>query len=315
MINFDKYDYHREHLTWSKEADQVEARAIEYGDSPFDGGHIDETASGQFVEDQSEAESAGHIPVRTAEPVEEGIRRKLSEQQNTKQRAQLRRENLSAGVQAEVARRKSVMGSAYPFNIKTGSLEYLNSNNRSSQIYAQLLKTSVDAELHDREQFEGTVAQALCAYLGAGNAKYMCFGWKSCEDEEQPKRVKLRIEQLQAQSGEWAWNPGQNFPNDPPPKLAKDLGLDVVAWLPMPDSRMGQIFAIAQCATGLTDWENKFHDVSWGRLRNWIRPLPDNWCVRCFAVPFHIPNNARWQEIGGDAGFLLDRARLTLLLQ
>jgi hypothetical protein len=315
MIDFDRWQFHREQTKWSTEADFVEARALEYGEFPFDGGHVDEIATGQFVEDQSEHESAGHLPIRLAEPVEEGIRRKLTEQLESKQRAHLRREDLSAGVQAELWRRQSLMGSAYPFNIKNGSLELSNNETRSSKIYAQLLKTSVDAERADRELFEGTVAAALCAYLGKEKAKHMCFGWRSCPEEEQPRRIKQRIELLHTNSGEWKWNTDEKFPDDPTPKMAKDLGLDVVAWLPMPDSRMGQIFAVAQCATGNTDWEGKFHDVSWKRLENWIRPLPSEWSVRCFAVPFHIPNNARWQEVSGDAGFLLDRARLTLLLR
>lgn len=181
----------------------------------------------------------------------------------------------------------------------------------------ECLRTSVAPSAADREAFEDLVAKALEAYLGKGRAAVQLFGWQAKPEADRPRRIKAMIEMLAKASGEWRWNPDteMGFPDDPPSTLVKDMGLDAIAWLPMPDGRHGKLFLLAQCATGRTNWDEKLNDVSWERIENWIRPLPRGWTIRCFAIPFHLPNDARWREVSGRGGLFLDRTRLTLLLK
>lgn len=315
MSDFSQFIHHRKHEKFAAEADDVELRAVELGEYSFDGVHLDEVATGQFIEDQSASESLAHLPAPNVESTEDGIRRKLRDNLEDIQRGQLRREDSIAGVSAEIERRKTVLKDAYPFHAKRGSLRFKDTVNASESVYVSLLKLSAGGHVPNRDSFEGVVAKALQAYLGSERAKVLCFGWKAETEDNQPRRIKEMVNYLKEHSGEWSWSPDVGFPDNPSSQMVKDLGLDVIAWLPMPDGRMGQIFLVTQCATGATDWETKFDDVSWPKLENWIRPLPREWGTRCFAVPFHVPNTAKWQDVSKRAGLFLDRARITLLLQ
>jgi hypothetical protein len=205
------------------------------------------------------------------------------------------------------------MGDVYPFEIHDGSISFRSLNRRSCEAYVFCLTLAISPEDKDRSEFENLVAKALKNYLGETSVSHS-FGWKSLPEEERPKRIKQKINAIEALTGEWIWNPEEGFPDDPPAKLVKDLGLDVIAWIPVPDNRMGQVFLVAQCATGRTDWDDKLHDVSWDRIGIWVRPTPEKWSIRCFAIPYHIPNQIRLKEVSKHGGLFLDRARITLLL-
>ncbi len=316
MSDFGQFIHHRKHEKFAAEADDVELRALEFGEYPFDGVQLDEVATGQFIEDQSLSESEAHLPVPSVESTEEGIRRKLRDNLGEIQRGQLRREDSIAGVSAEIERRKTVLQDAYPFLTNRGSLRFKDTANSSESVYVSLLKLSAGGDVPNRDSFEGLVGKALQAYLGAERAKVLCFGWKAESEPDRPRRIKEMMCLLNSQTGECRWKPNDGFPDDPSTHLVKDMGIDVVAWLPFIDGRVGQVFLVAQCATGLTDWDTKFDDVSWSGMRIWLESTPECWGgTRCFAVPFHIPNTARWLAVSSKAGLFLDRARITLLLQ
>ena len=300
---------------FAEEADELEIKAIELGECSLDCVTIDEIATGQFLENQSLGESENFLPIPAQESTEESISRKTHELMKELERNDVRRDDASAALAAEIERRSALLRDAYPFVADRGSLQFKASNDASERIYLSLLKLSSNGADLDRGSFEQVVADALKAYLGRDRAKAMPFGWRNEAEVDRPRRFKEMMNSLHAQSGEWHWRPKSGFPTDPSPRDVKDCGIDVVAWIPMPDGRIGQVFIVAQCATG-KNWIGKLHDVNWGRLSNWIESVPEKWGgTRCFAVPYHIPNTARWFEVSGDGGLILDRARITLLLR
>lgn len=315
MLDFQQYQYFRKHEKFAKEADDLEWRAVKFGTYPFDGVYTDEIATGQFIEDQSVAESLEASAEYKTDAVENLIDRVLRKNGEEVHRNQRRREDAAAAVYAELKRRSDLLGDSYPFEVGRGSLRYRENDENKHKTYVSLLELSA-GESVDRDSFEKIVELALAEYLGRERSKSKCFGWRSKIEAERPRRFKEMIDQINSESGEWMWRPKTGYPQDPSSQIVKDLGIDVIAWLPSPDKRIGQVFLVAQCATGLTDWESKFDDVSWNSLSNWIESVPKDWGgSRCFAVPFHIPNSARWRDITSKAGLLLDRARITLLLR
>jgi len=317
MINFTKLEHHSKQTKWADEADELEWKTSLVGTSPYAASQMDDEIADLFVEMQSESESDASFPEVAGETVAERIDRNLREATEEIARSENRRDEMTSGVQAETERRSRLLGDEYPFLRLAGSLSFRGADTPGRRIYMDCLRTSVAPSAADREAFEDLVAKALEAYLGKGRASVRVFGWQAKAEADRPRRIKEMIKMLETASGEWRWNPDSDsgFPDDPPTTLVKDLGLDAIGWLPMPDNRDGKLFLLAQCATGQTNWDEKLNDVSWERIKNWIRPLPDAWTIRCFAIPFHLPNDARWKEVSDRGGLFLDRTRLTLLLK
>lgn len=275
---------------------------------------MDDEVSGQLIDYQSAKESEAEDITITGESQDEAITRKLSGRSKDALKEERRREELAAGVRREIDRRLSILADAYPFEVHEGSISFRGLAHRSCEAYIFCLTLAISPQAKDRDAFEDLVAETLKNYLGASSVSHS-FGWKGLPEDERPKRIKQKINAIEALTGEWIWHPDDNFPDDPPAKLVKDLGLDVIAWIPVPDKRMGQVFLVAQCATGRTDWDDKLHDVCWSRIGHWVRPTPAKWSVRCFAIPFHIPNRGRLKEVSSQGGLFLDRARITLMLR
>ncbi len=312
---FSEWARHHEHTRWADEVDQLEWNALELGQSPVSASQIDDDIADIFVEVESEKESDAIEAEGGPQTIEERIEGKLREASEETERAEQKRENLAAGMQTEIARRSEMLGEHYPFVFDGMSLSFRGNESPGHKVYLECLKTSVAPTWEDREAFEGVVSRALKAYLGRNRAIVKPFGWQAQPDADQPRRIKEMVEQLESETGEWPWDPAVGFPLDPPATLVKDLGIDTIAWLPMPDRRWGRLFLVAQCATGRTNWDDKLSDVNWERITNWIRPMPNHWSIRCFAIPFHLPNDIRWREVSRYGGLFLDRSRITLLLK
>ena len=90
-----------------------------------------------------------------------------------------------------------------------------------------------------------------------------------------------------------------------PARRFKDRGLDVVSWIPFPDTRTGKIVVLTQCAAG-HNWKGKVA-VS---IRAWEQYI--HWAVRptmAFSVPCII-SDREWHDQSSDKGMLVDRIRL-----
>ena len=315
MISFAEWEQHHKQEKWAEEVDQLEWSASVLGTSPFEASQLDDEIADLLVEADSLAESEAVLDDQAGATIEERVERKLLQAEEEAERTEKKTEDLTAGMQAEAQRRSEALGEDYPFSIDGSSLSYRGGESRSHKIYMECLKTSVAPTPEDREAFEHLVGRALRAYLGYDRAIIKPFGWQREAEADQPRRIRDMVTGLHKETNEWRWSPDVGFPENPPPTLVKDLGIDTFAWLPMPDKRPGKLFVVAQCATGRTNWDAKLTDVDWNRITNWIRPIPNQWSIRCFAIPFHLPNDARWLEVSGLGGLFLDRCRLTLLLK
>jgi hypothetical protein len=273
-------------------ADQVEFRAILTGASAFEEGIREERWSGQLL------------------PGEQAARPLWAQQQEAV-------EELSGDIAEEIDRRFLLLGKHYPFE-RTGT--GLRHRPSTTGVYEFCLAVTNASNLTTGEfarlpaAFEILARDALQSYLGAGS-RGLRTGWPREAADGLPSRAKQIFGRVHSQTGEWKWQPQHGRPDDPSPTHVKDLGLDVLVWKAMPDSRIGQLFLVAQCACGTTNWTHKWRDLDLTELRTWLRPLTFAPPVRCYCVPFHIGNTATLQDVSSKAGLTLDRARLALIAE
>jgi hypothetical protein len=226
-------------------------------------------------------------------------------------------ENLSGPLAEEIDRRVVLMKDAYPFEVIKGSLSYQPSK---TGVYEYCLAAARNPKgAHEGRPrasaiFEWIARDVLTLHLGTGALGFRT-GWPPYEFESRGVRAKQTLEALNAKTSEFRWAPEHNHPQDPEPKDLKDVGLDVVAWKPWPDGRLGQLFAIGQCACGKNDIGRKGQELSLERLKTWLRPVCYAPPLRCFLLAHHIPNTIELQDLSKEAGLVFDRARLVMLAE
>lgn len=263
------------------DADQAEVVAVRFGATNVDEGIRDDAMSGELADEQE-------------------------------------REDRAATLLEEIDRRSRILGGAYPFSRERNALRYRQSD---TGVYEFCLSITVLASLSTTSgrryqiAFERLVRDSLKCFLGAGAVAYRT-GAPGDRLEKRPAMIDEMIKEIAAllnDSGEWVWKPDPEHPYDPSRNDAGDLGIDVVAWKPMPDRRRGNLFLVAQCACG--EWEAKSSDISKERLEGWIKPITFVPFVKVFAIPFHVPNVPYFGDLNREYGLMFDRARLSLLAE
>lgn len=272
------------------DADQTEFCAVRMGNAPIEEGIRDDRASGQI--DDAIADDSVPWDARSNQI-----------------------DSLTGRAAEEISRRAALLGRAYPFIIDGSSLRYRKS---ADLVYEFCLAVSVSPSLSEGRLkqlpvvFERLARDVMIVYAGS-TAAGMRTGWPRDEIDKLPARAKQLFGIVRERCGEWTWCPEPDYAEDPEPKYVKDLGLDALVWLPMADSRPGQLFLIGQCACGRTDWDSKLRELDLDKLARWFRPFPAPKPFRCFLVPFHIPNEVLFREVNDTAGLTFDRARITLV--
>jgi hypothetical protein len=271
-------------LDTSRNADQAEALAIERGITAIADSAADERISGQIDERDSDWW-------------------KIDE----------RAEQLEGPVREQLTERSTLLDGAYPFEVVGGAIRYKPSR---TGVYEFLLLTSLADHSGGENQelqvaFEQLSAKLVAQLFNRGD--YFRTGWPSNDDGKRPFRLKSLSKKLEAQSGEWKWNPMFKIEDDPDPKDAKDGGLDFVSWARF-DTRPGSLFIAGQCACG-RDWRNKLSDLNDEKLARWWTRPTYNSPVRCFSTPHAIPGDDTIAWLTMQAGIFLDRCRLTLLAE
>jgi hypothetical protein len=285
----DPYSLRRRNQRAAVDADQAEFAAVLRGLTNVDAGAYDERLSGA-LDDEARAR--------------EGERESW-------QNRDLEYDDTVGRIAEEVQRRVQMMGLAYPFELSAGRLDYKRS---STGFYEFCLAISCAPTITSGEFvnfprfFERVVALLVQGYLGA-ESEVLHTG--TPRDEEVGNRFVEAMKLLHERTGEWRWDPEEGLPPEPPTN--GDEGVDFVAWLKSLDGRPGQIFLLGQCACG-GDWEEKFHDIDFGRLYKWFRPAPLFHPVRLFATPHHL-SDGHLREAQREAGLVLDRARLSVLAE
>lgn len=220
-------------------------------------------------------------------------------------------------VTEEIDRRSRLLGADYPFQRRGNALEYTGSTH---YIYEFMLAAAVVGEYSSGRYrviprvFEVGSTLVAQVYLGHG-AKAYRTGWPRPFGE--PKRLKGVIEKLRAITGdnigEWVWHPKQGKPLDPTPQIAKEQGLDLVAWKPSPDGRTGLMYMLGQCACG-SNWgsDAKLHDLNVDKLEEWfdVALVPP---MKSLFTPHHADDDQILETSRRMKGLIFDRARMVLL--
>lgn len=291
----ENWELRRVQFAAAHDADQAERRAILVGAASMEDTALDERISSEL--------EAEETPPAAALPDWE--------------RQDIQTEGLVGAALEEVERRLEMMEEAYPFELVEGRLIYRPS---ATGVYETCLAASLGPTSTAEDfpkptvTFEWIARDTLKLYLGNGSDGFRT-GWPSDRREARPRGTTKLFQELHAKCGEFLWRPRSYLPVRPKPRHLKDAGLDVVVWKHFGDGRMSILFALAQCACGRTDWETKVADLDLKRLANWFEGPTIAEPVRCFFVPFHIPNHAHLKEISGYAGVIFDRARIAMLAE
>lgn len=211
----------------------------------------------------------------------------------------------------EISRRHSLADKAHPIKTLIGRLERTMTWSDAYAYTFQLLlashrsyKATMISANHWKEAaklFEKLSTLALKRYLqgrainiGSPRGTGVPKGFRQCLD-----CICLELRELRGDKKSY------NLPT-------KDEKVDVVAWLPFPDMRAGQVIIFAQCAAG-ADWKTKAGEISLDLWRDYI-----NWLANpliAFSFPFVLSNEEKWRQLSKqNRGFLLDRLRISSML-
>lgn len=217
----------------------------------------------------------------------------------------------------EIDRRANLLEDAYPFKREHGRLVY---KPQQPYLYEFLLCLSMAPSYSSGRfrrlprAFEVLSCHLAEAYLGGDTASYR-MGWP--RPKGSPTTLKAAVEELRMKAGshqgDWHWHPKEGNPIDPTPQVAKEQGLDVVAWKKSPDGRAGQLYLLGQCACG-KNWDSdaKLQDLNIKTLQEWIHEISSVDPVRAIFTPRHALDH-RLPFLSRQAGLVFDRVRLTLL--
>ena len=284
MTVTDPYSLRHQKQRSAADADQAEFLAIRNGASPPDAGIYDERVAGAMDDHEHYDEIGATVW----------------------QEDDLKYDDAVGMVHEEIERRRETLGSAYPFQIHHGKIEYVPNDNL---IYEFLLAICNASTLTEGEYvelprvFERLSARLIAAYLGDG-ARFLHTG--APRDKEIGISFKDAMNTVASETSEWEWGPDEGLPDEP---KNGDSGCDFVAWPKAPDNRpIGQLFFLGQCACG-NDWNTKLNDLTVKKLGKWFNPLSIVDPVRCFTTPHHI-TDAMLKEASREGGYVFDRARL-----
>ena len=202
----------------------------------------------------------------------------------------------------ELQQRADVFGGQWPLRLIGNRLDRRRPSPVALGLYRFLcLLGFASLEPEDRKVFEQVVS-ALVEPLTGQAALNIGHPASHGMDPSFRNRVRLYAEQSGLLEAEIK---GPLLADD------KDLGVDVVTWLPFHDGRGAYLHFLVQCATG-PRWTDKLHDIEvdvWRGHINWgVAP------VRVFALPSVVSQpGAKWVRTAQKGGLILDRPRLAEL--
>lgn len=206
---------------------------------------------------------------------------------------------------SEMDRRVDTIGEGYPFQRDHSGFRVLRELTAGPYVF-MLLVSSSPAFREAKEQhvvaqiFEDVIVEAIARYLGSA-ACCLRFGTPASGDRPTGWDDALHWlgRRLKVARGPSRQNPRK-----------QDGGVDVVGWIPFPDSRAGHLVLLAQ-ATIERDWwsSQKHHDINPVAWLGWLDlgAIPSV----AFAIPFAVPANfVHWDELRRHVSVILDRIRL-----
>lgn len=295
-----EWDNRLKKLHDSFNADDAELSALKYESAVIDVSLLDETITEEGFDDLDSSA--------------EGIERSLL--------AETQKEDIVGGAAYVISERIQDLGSLYPFEKHNGTIK-LKSNSEDTNYWPYvfcLLSSTAEASKKKtkiRACFELIALETLRAFLGDGtHGMRTGFPWNVYSSGKH-KVAKDVFEALQSSCGDsrdWKWSPRNGVSTNPSHQRAKDLGVDVVVWKPMPDKKGGNAYMCGQCATGRSDIDSKSADLNYIRLADFLK-VPDCPPFKSLVTPHDIPSTEHIREICRLGGTLVfDRTRIVRLI-
>ncbi|MGG7507101.1 hypothetical protein [Plantibacter sp. YIM 135249] len=203
----------------------------------------------------------------------------------------------------ELRNRQALYGDGWPLSItETRLVPNQDADTDVVMLHAYLCLLAlgeIDAE--DRTLFEELIRHLLALRLGGSVVR---VGHPAREG--MPKSFRKRIKDYAKASS----LTNLEVFNEPLPK-DKDLGMDVVAWLPSIDNRSGYLHFLVQCATG-KNWDEKLSDINLDVIASHVKwavhPVRVFYVLSVISVP-----QPQWIRYSQRAGWIMDRPRLLQL--
>ncbi len=204
---------------------------------------------------------------------------------------------------AEVSRRHGIAPLVYPFRESDSAI--VVDISLDATLYECLLWLAMSPAYRHLKQFaradyvfDHIVRFAIASWLGPAS-KSVRFAWPSYD--QRPKAFPKAMEWLAGLMG-LRLNALAKRP------AVKDGGVDIVAWRPFLDTRIGFIVVLCQ-ATLQSDLDRKARDIIIDKWRGWISLGKDP--VTALAVPFAVSiASEEWEELSTIVHVVLDRFRL-----
>jgi hypothetical protein len=210
----------------------------------------------------------------------------------------------------EIEWRHRVVPASHPVQVVDGNFARLMSWNQALTYSFQLLVAMHSRYASTRipngmpwlrtaKLFEQLCGEAVRGYLGG-----LKLNVGAPRSGSVPTNFRACLDHIGQQVGELR-GPEKSFNS-----RSKDAGVDVVAWVPFPDKRPGQVIVLLQCAAG-TDWKSKFADIKLGVWNQYLRWAA--WPLIAFASPF-VHGDQQWQylsyQVSERGSILFDRLRI-----
>src|SRR5690606_33933723 len=225
----------------SVNADEAEIEAIRFGSTPIDSGINDDVIADEHHADTDDIGTHWE---------EEDIAL----------------EQVVGPVITEIDRRAILGGSSYPFQRENNTLIYQPS---ITKVYESCLVTSLQKNISTAPYnalpltFELICTEVSKLFLGE-DAESFRTGWPP--HGQRPQNFRELMLELSRRTGEFRWSPQFEVDSEDHFFETKDEGLDFVAWKRFPDSRVGGVFLLGQCACG-QNWESKLNELEPARLK------------------------------------------------
>lgn len=200
---------------------------------------------------------------------------------------------------SELQHRAKLLGDRWPLEMSDTRLTSRNWTTDHTLIYQYLCLIALgDIDAEDRILFEQIVECIVASRIGStvDRIGHPARGGASSSFRERAAQYaeKSHLRELEFLS--------EPLPHD------KDLGLDVVGWLPSADGRGGYLHFLFQCATG-KNWDEKLHDIDLDLIAPHIKWAVTPVRVFCIPVIVNLPH-AQWIRLSMQAGWVMDRPRL-----
>lgn len=255
---------------------------------------------------QATALDEGVYDERVASSLDDFTPNAVGVEEGSWQEADLKYDAAVGAVHEEVERRQKVLGAAYPFQLKDGSLHYAGDK---SGLYEFLLAICVAPTLTKGEYAKlPKLFERVCVPIVGTMFRHPVEAYHVGYPRDKDMGVKFddAMKRIHKLSGEWVWRPEEGYE----PSQTKDEGVDFIIWPRHADQRnIGQLFVLGQCACG-NDWTSKYNDLSIPKLQRWFQPTPMVPPVRSLATPHFVVDAMLKEATRESASMVFDRGRL-----